>query len=322
MTETPIPDDMTADSSPPVITAEVTVESGAKFALTNSNAIFRNGYQLVIPHTGVPFLQELMEALTSEPFVTGIIQNYLEASEVVDVDDDVAVAEALGVGAFCGARSEDLGTTCNDRLGHEGAHTYTEANGGVTAWHDHEEPTENATCDAIHGATGAGCERPHGHEGAHSSWQGAPADWGGGEDIVWEDVTIAPTPEVPVDTSIDGFIVQRYGDGESANVWHPRMNKRLGFGSRESAESTWGDGLNDWYDRLCANIYLEWYDTYFPGQEEWRKWVAGTALISDQGTRALIVPSADGLALINNEGNIFAVEAGNADIFSHWTVSR
>ena len=47
----------------------------AVYALTEQNAIFRNGRQMVIPHLGVDFLPELMAALTTEDFVSGIVEN-------------------------------------------------------------------------------------------------------------------------------------------------------------------------------------------------------------------------------------------------------
>lgn len=270
-----------ATPTPPKLTAEVTVESGAVFALTESNAIFRNGHQLVIPHLGVPFLQELMEALTSEPFVTGIIENYLTSTEVTDEVED----EEIPV-----VRESDL--------------------------------TETDQCDKVHGATGARCLKLHGHEGPHAGWQGGPEDWGGGDDIVWEDVTLPSSRDIPEETTWEGFTIHAFGPASTASVFHPKSTKRLTFQDREGAMSMLSDPYLDFYDRLCAQGYIEWFDVYFPGQEDWRNWKAGDALVSDQGTHALVVPASEGLAIINSEGSIFAVSDENADIFSHWTVSN
>ena len=243
----------------PNITTEVTVDSGAVFALTDSNAVFRNGRQLVIPHVGVPFIQELMEALTSPDFVNAIIQNHLEA---------MATEE-------CGAVSEHLMAICNAIVGHEGPHTYTEENGGVTTWHDH--PVEE----------------------------------------------IPVVRESPADkTSVDGFTVEPRGEGGSvATVWHPRMNKRSTFSTRESAESIWHDSFADWYDRLCANIYLAWYNDNFPLEYAWQAWTAGTALVSDEGDHAFVITAAKGLSMVTGDGQTWGLDPLNREFLKHWSAS-
>ena len=171
MSDTPIFDEaLEAHSNQPTIVREVNI-GDAVYALTEQNAIFRNGRQMVIPHVGVDFLPELMAALTTEDFVAGIVENVNRGKRAGD----------------CGHFSSDVFAKCNAPEGHEGPHTYTNENGGVTAWHDHptlEEiealPTGKDRCDAIQPDTGVHCDKPFQHEGPHQGWQGGPADWGGG----------------------------------------------------------------------------------------------------------------------------------------------
>lgn len=311
-------------ASQPNIVAEVTVQTGAVLALTKQNAVFRNGRQLVIPHHGAQFMQELMEALTSEEFVGAIVDN--DAAE----KDAQALADAAGAQMYCGHYGVDVMATCNDVEGHEGPHTYTEENGGVTAWHDHLLEVVQAdlavgakeVCNEEHPLGLANCLDFAGHTGPHQGWQGGPADWGGGDDITWaKEPEVTPSRDVPEETTWEGFTIQHRGQASMATVFHPKSTKRLTFIDRDNAVSLLTDPMLDFYDRLCGQGYIEWFDIYFPGQEDWRRWKAGDALISDQGTRALVVPASEGLALINSEGNIFAVSDVNADIFSHWTVT-
>jgi hypothetical protein len=280
-------------------------------ALTKEGAVFRNGRQLVIPHRGAQFMQELMEALTSDEFVAGIVGS---------------------MKMECGSYGVDVMATCNDVEGHAGMHSYTDEQGDVSAWRDaplevvhiDNNPEGLAeACPAEH-YTGVRCDRLSGHPGSHTGWLGGPEDWGGGDQVTWdaeEEPENPVTTGIPAETTWEGFTIQHHGNGTSATVWHPKSTKRIGFTDRQMAETMLTDPFLDFYDRLCATGYIEWFDIYFPGQEDWHNWKPGDIVISDQGKRGFIIPAGGQNGLVNDEGTLFIIVRENADVLSHWTVS-
>jgi hypothetical protein len=284
-TELPEGEGVFTPSVPPTIVRQVTVQTGAIIALTSNNAVFRNGRQLVIPHLGAQFLEELMEALASEDFVRGIVMN--NAANYVE-ETPSRVAEIVRA----------------DRA--------AEAN----------------PCGDEH-YTGVRCTKVANHEGPHVGWQGGPQDWGGGDEVEWENTRTRESHQ-PYETNLEGFevhwgVIQPGSDITVATVYHPNSARRHTFASPESARERLGEAAIDEYERLCAKAYLDWHEAVMTVTEHtphWMKWKAGDVLSSDIDTHALVVTSGAGIAVVTHEGNVFAVSKENEDIFSHWVVEE
>lgn len=108
-------------STPTKVVVEVPV-GDAIWALTEQNAIFRNGHQVLIPHLGVDFIAELMAALSTPEFVSGLNDNRIRMAEVENpVRRENDPMEELAIGP-CDVMHPAGVARCERPKGHDGSH--------------------------------------------------------------------------------------------------------------------------------------------------------------------------------------------------------
>jgi hypothetical protein len=155
---------------------------------------------------------------------------------------------------------------------------------------------------------------------------GAPADWGGGDSVIWHDHPVEENPVVTgnIETDWDGFHIEPEPDDEhpgAAKVWHVNLPEAwLLFRGPRDADMTQADN----FATLCATAYLWWFHQAFPegpAPADWERFAAGDFVYSDEGVKGLIIAGNDRvpLALVTQESMVITVEEGNAEELSHWT---